>query len=315
MKSFIVSISQIEQFRQKLLKWYRKEGRALPWRQTHNPYHIWLSEVMLQQTQVDRVKERYVRWLKRFPTLEHLATAPTTEVLQEWSGLGYNRRALALQASAKQIVKEYHGAFPNTLEDLMKLKGIGKYTASAILAFAFKKPVPIVDTNVKRVLGRIFFGYKQLAQLIDTDEPFWELKQKIIDVVDTPRRGVSTVYDFNQGIMDFGAIICQARRPKCEVCPLKSLCKSYPDILTAKKDLLRVKRQRTEPLYFGKPRRIWRGKILKLLHEQKKIEIKKLGKTLMSDWEENRLVWLQEVLQTMIKDGLIVAKKNKVGLP
>lgn len=308
MKSFVVSIAQIRKFRKQLLMWYQVFGRTLPWRQTYNPYHILLSEVMLQQTQVDRVKDRYTRWLQRFPTLKSLATASTANVLQEWSGLGYNRRALALQSSAKQIVTQFHGKFPETLEELMQLKGVGKYTASAILAFAFRKPVPIVDTNVKRVLGRIFFGYKTLAKCIDTDEPFWELKQKVV-----PKTVAS--YDFNQGIMDFGAIVCQARRPKCGICPMQKICQSYPEILIANKDVLRVKRQRTEPLYFGKPRRIWRGKILKLIHNQKNIEIKTLGKMLMQDWKVNRLTWLQEVLQTMIKDGLIVVKKNTVGLP
>lgn len=308
MKSFTVSIAAIQTFRTKLLTWYKQHGRDLPWRLTHDPYSIMLSEVMLQQTQVNTVIERYNRWLQRFPTLASLADAPTSEVLKEWSGLGYNRRALALHTAAKQIVYERNGKFPNTLEELMQLKGIGKYTASAILSFAFKKPVPIVDTNVKRVLGRIFFGYKLLAEHINTDEPFWELKQKIV-----PKN--STAYNFNQGIMDFGATICIARKPKCEVCPMQKICKSYPEILTAKKDLLRVKQKRTEPLYFGEPRRIWRGRILKLLHDQKNVSLKKLGQLLMLDWDKKRLDWLKDVMKTLEKDGLVVVKNGRVSLP
>ncbi len=305
----------IKQFRQKLLKWYRKEGRILPWRNTHHPYLILLSEIMLQQTQVTTILKRYPRWLKHFPTLKSLADAPTAAVLKEWSGLGYNRRALALQTAAKHIVYERNGKFPDTLEELMQLKGVGKYTASAILAFAFKKPVPIVDTNVKRVLGRIFFGYKQLAKLINTEEPFWELKRKIIASVKTPRRGVFTVYDFNQGIMDFGAIVCRARKPKCDVCPMRTICKSYPTILTAKKDLLRVRKQRNEPLYFGKPRRIWRGRILKLLHSQSSLTLHQLGARLQNNWQVERLAWLKGVVNTMEKYGLVAIKNKKLSLP
>lgn len=310
MKSFVVSITQIKQFRKKLLNWYKQHGRDLPWRLTHDPYAIMLSEVMLQQTQVATALNRYVRWLEHFPTLKSLADAPTGEVLQEWSGLGYNRRALALQNAAKQIVYEQHGKFPDTLEELMRLKGIGKYTASAILCFAFKKPVPIVDTNVKRVLGRLFFGYKTLAKLIATDEPFWVLKQKVV-----PKN--STSYNFNQGTMDFGAIICQARKPKCEICPMQKICKSYPEILTAKKDVLRVKQQRTEPLYFGKPRRIWRGKILNYVqnHSEYPIPIRIIGQAIQMDWVVERLPWLKSVIKTMEKDGLVVINKGKIKLP
>lgn len=322
MKSFVVSTRAITSFRQRLLLWYRKHGRDLPWRKTHDPYAILISEVMLQQTQVDRVIERYQRWLKRFPTVQALAKAPASAVLREWSGLGYNRRALALQNIAKQVVAEHNCEFPKTVPELMQFKGIGRYTASAIAAFAYRQPVPIVDTNVKRVLGRIYFGYKELAKMIEDpkkyggnqDEVFWTLKTKIVP----PNK---TSYDFNQGIMDFGALVCTAKQPKCQVCPMQSICKSYPGILAATSDQLRVKRHRTEPQYFGHPRRIWRGKILQYLHtiKTKFVSLQKIGQHIQADWNDSRVDWLQSVLETMEKDKMIYINKKsqnwKVSLP
>lgn len=314
MKAFVLSTNQANYFRRTLLVWYRKFGRTLPWRKTHNPYFILVSEIMLQQTQVDRVISKYQAWLKRFPTVEALASAPTADVLHEWSGLGYNRRALALQKTAHIIANEYDGVFPDTLEVLMKLPGIGKYTASAVLSFAFRKPVPIVDTNVKRVLGRIFFGYTTLAKYIDTDEPFWELKQRVV-----PKN--PNAYDFNQGIMDFGAMVCTARQPKCEICPMRKVCKSYPEILTADSKLLRVKRKRLEPLFFGQPQRIWRGKILQVLKNNttKTVSLNTIGTTIQTDWKPDRMEWLQAVIESLAKDKLITiqskGKNWKVHLP
>lgn len=307
-------MKQVTSFRKKLLQWYRSYGRSLPWRQTHDPYHILVSEVMLQQTQVDRVIPKYHAWLKHFPTVHALAAASPASVLHAWSGLGYNRRALALQKAAQVVTTEYSGTFPDTLEDLMRLPGIGKYTASAVLSFAFRKPVPIVDTNVKRVLGRIFFGYKTLANYIDTDEPFWELKQRVLP-------NSTNAYDFNQGIMDFGAMICTARQPKCNECPMQKICASYPEILLADTELLRVKRKRLETLFFGQPQRIWRGKILQVLKDSSKptVSLETIGKNIQSDWEPERILWLQNVVQSLEKDKLLSIKskeKNwKICLP
>lgn len=314
MKSFVLSSSQVTAFRKKLLLWYRTFGRTLPWRKTHDPYHILVSEIMLQQTQVDRVIPKYQSWLTHFPTVHALASASPASVLQAWSGLGYNRRALALQKAAQIVVNEYDGKFPDTLGELIKLPGIGKYTASAVLSFAFRKPVPIVDTNVKRVLGRIFFGYKTLAKYIDTDEPFWELKQRVL-----PKH--IDVYDFNQGIMDFGAMICTARQPRCGECPIQKNCASYPEILSADTELLRVKRKRLEPLFFGQPQRIWRGKILQILKDTLKptVSLQVIGKSIQSDWNPDRMTWLQVVVQSLEKDKLLSIKskgKNwKICLP
>ena len=139
-----------------ILAWYRRTHRDLPWRHTRDPYRILVSEVMLQQTQVDRVLPKFYEWLERYPTLADLAAAPRADVIRTWSGLGYNLRAVRLHEIARQAVEQYGGALPNTLEGLMALKGIGRYTAAAVMCFANGASEPVLDTNVRRVLGRIF---------------------------------------------------------------------------------------------------------------------------------------------------------------
>ncbi len=308
MQSFTVDSAQLAQFPRKLISWYQKSGRDLPWRNTHDPYRILISEVMLQQTQVITVIERYERWLKRFPTVQSLAAAPTAAVLQEWAGLGYNRRALALHQIAQRVLRDYAGQFPTDIAELQTFKGIGEYTAHAIASFAFKQRAPLVDTNIKRVLGRIFFGFKKLEQLRDEHGLFWTLSRMIIERAKSP-------YDFNQGMMDFGATICIAKRPKCAVCPMQTICKSYPSILKANPEQLRVKTKRTEPLYFGQPRRIWRGKILQYLQTHQVATLTQIGKAIQPDWKAERLPWLTAVIATMAKDGLVSYRQSKVTLP
>lgn len=313
MPSFVVSTDQLKTFSNRLLRWYRKSGRDLPWRHTHDPYRILISEIMLQQTQVTTVIERYQRWLKRFPTITSLAKAPTAEVLQEWAGLGYNRRALALQQIAQRVMTEYDGQFPTTIDELKSFKGIGDYTAHAIASFALQQRVPLVDTNIKRVLGRVFFGYQQLEKMRDAHGEFWALSKQITDRTTSP-------YNFNQGMMDFGALICIAKKPKCETCPMQSICKSYPDILAANPEQLRVKKKSNEPLYYGQPRRIWRGRILQYLNTQSKATtLQAIGRHIQTDWQDNRLEWLEAVVATMVKDGLVSYQQShqhsKVTLP
>lgn len=309
MKSLTTSTKALLGFRARLLRWYRVHGRDLPWRQTSDPYHIMVSEMMLQQTQVERVRERYERWLHRFPTVAVLAKTSPRAVLQEWSGLGYNRRALALLAAAQKIMHDYAGHFPTQPKELQKLPGIGPYTAHAIAVFAFKQSVPLVDTNIKRVLGRLFLGYKTLARWRDIDEPFWELSRQLL-------RGSRTHYEINQALMDFGATVCTAKQPRCVSCPMQSICQSYPEILQADAKLLRVKTVRTETLYFGKPRRIWRGKILHYLHKQPKhtATFTAIGRALQSDWAAKRLPWLRAVVATLEKDHMIQTIGQRVQL-
>src|SRR6186997_3511550 len=206
-------------FRRNLLNWYRRHGRDLPWRDTRNPYHILVSEIMLQQTQVDRVLPKYHEWLGRYPTFEALAAAPESEVVRTWYPLGYNIRPRRLQAIAREAVEKHGGALPDDEETLRSFKGIGPYTAGAVMSFAFGKRTAILDTNVARVLFRVFVGRGD-PRSHKMDKKLWELSREVL-----PHRHV---FDFNQALMDFGATQCSARKPQCMMCPMTRKCRSYP---------------------------------------------------------------------------------------
>jgi len=204
-------------FQNRLLKWYAEHGRDLPWRKTSDPYRILVSEIMLQQTQVDRVIPKYHEFLERYPTFERLAEASIDDVKQSWYPLGYNIRPIRLHSIACETVARYGGTLPNEHDELLSFKGIGRYTAGAIRSFAFNMDAPILDTNVIRVLHRVFVGKGDpKAQ----KSKLWALSESLIP------KGKG--YDFNQAIMDFGAIVCTARDPYCLLCPMKQICKTYP---------------------------------------------------------------------------------------
>ncbi|MGB3768418.1 MAG: A/G-specific adenine glycosylase [Phormidesmis sp.] len=202
--------------RRSLLKWYGEQGRTLPWRQTRDPYAIWISEIMLQQTQVKTVIPYYERWLEKFPTVQDLAAANQQTVLKLWEGLGYYARARNLHAAAQQVVAEFGGVFPKAFENAIALKGIGRTTAGGILSAAFNQPVAILDGNVKRVLARLVAlpvpPNKALNQL-------WILSEQVLDP-QHPR-------DFNQAFMDLGATLCTRHNPACLLCPWQSHCAAY----------------------------------------------------------------------------------------
>jgi A/G-specific adenine glycosylase len=212
----------------RLLAWYAAEGRAhLPWRHTRDPYAVLVSEVMLQQTQVERVLPKYEEWLRRFPTLEVLAAASAGEAIQGWAGLGYNTRAVRLHAIARQAVAEYGGRLPGTLEGLLALKGIGRYTAGAVACFALGLPVATVDTNIRRVLWRVFEGI-ELAQWPAGERAAREALQ-LAEWALPPQHA----YDWQQALMDLGATVCVSRRPACERCPLRENCAAYAETAAA----------------------------------------------------------------------------------
>jgi A/G-specific adenine glycosylase len=206
-------------FRQRLLTWYRRHGRDLPWRKTDDPYHILVSEIMLQQTQVDRVLPKYAEWLEKYPSFDVLADAPEHEVTQTWYPLGYNIRPRRLQSIAREAVEKYGGQLPADEETLLSFKGIGAYTAGAIQSFAFGKRAAILDTNVARVLFRVFVG--------DGDPKSHAMKRHLW-TVSAALVPVRHVFDFNQALMDFGAMVCVARKPKCLVCPMARDCRAFP---------------------------------------------------------------------------------------
>ena len=197
-----------------LLAWYRRHRRDLPWRASRDPYRVWVSEIMLQQTQVDRVKEYFARFLERFPDVRALALAPEREVLKRWEGLGYYRRARQLHAAAKQIVAEHGGEFPRTAAGLRGLPGIGRYTAGAIASIAFGEREPIVEANSRRVIARLVGHGAPVGGA--GDEPLWRIAAELV-----PARDPGL---FNQAVMDLGATVCTVTRPLCNKCPLAGSC-------------------------------------------------------------------------------------------
>jgi A/G-specific adenine glycosylase len=202
-------------FRRALLGWYRKHGRRLPWRETSDPYHILVSEMMLQQTQVDRVLPKYHEWLEKYPSLGALAAAPEDDVSETWRPLGYNIRPRRLHAIARESVTRYGGSLPSDEETLRSFKGIGAYTSGAIRSFAFGQRAAIVDTNVARVLFRVFLGRGD-AKTHAMRKHLWSVSEALV-----PRK---QVFDFNQALMDLGATVCVARKPKCLICPMLNMC-------------------------------------------------------------------------------------------
>jgi A/G-specific adenine glycosylase len=200
----------------RLLQWFRKNKRDLPWRKTSDPYAIWVSEIMLQQTQVATVIPYYQEFLKTFPTLRHLAKANLSKVLKVWEGLGYYSRARNLQRASQIVSNHFHGKIPDTLEGLLSLPGIGRSTAGAILSFAFNKEAPILDGNAKRVLSRLFVVSSNPVRA-NTEVLLWEISESLIP------KGCSN--PFNQALMDLGSMVCTPKDPECDRCPLHPLCK------------------------------------------------------------------------------------------
>lgn len=292
-----------------LLKWYRQHGRVLPWRKTRDPYRILVSEIMLQQTQVERVKIYYESWLKKFPTWKILAKASNAQVIHAWSGLGYNRRALILRDIARVIIRD---GIPQSQESWLAIKGIGPYTSAALSAFAQKKRILPIDTNIRRVLGRALLG-KTFPQFKDD--------QKIREYANTflPRTGA--YFDVPQALFDLSSLIC-TKNPSCAVCPLRLHCKAAKKFLSGTVKIPRrtilvshEHRHRNKPY----PDRIYRGRILKLIKERGQVGFRALGpqidpmfdKKLDSKWLINMIVRLtQDELVTIKKDFLQLSGKK-----
>ena len=201
-----------------LVNWYQQNKRELPWRNTNNPYYIWVSEIMLQQTQVATVIPYYQHFIETFPTVNDLASSDLQAVYKCWEGLGYYSRARNLQTAAKQIVNDYQGIFPNTYASLLTLKGVGPYTASAIASIAFGIPKGVVDGNVLRIMSRVYQKEDNIA-IDKTKKAYQQLTDELIRNVDPS--------SFNQGLMDLGATICKPQHPLCEQCPIQAHCLAY----------------------------------------------------------------------------------------
>lgn len=328
------SDSQREAVWARLLAWYAAEGRAeLPWRHTRDPYAILVSEVMLQQTQVDRVLPKYRAFLARFPTLAALAAAPRAEVIQEWAGLGYNARAVRLHEIARQAVERFGGRLPGTLDGLLALKGIGRYTAGAVACFAFGLSVATVDTNIRRVLWRVFRGI---------EPPTWpagvQATREALALAEWALP-VERAYDWQQALMDLGATVCLARRPFCERCPLAPLCRAYQEtarvtLFPSGEALARLRDERDDAprrlvaeeragydagelvkprlakktgLPFTQTSRYFRGRVIAALRELptgQSLTLSTLGVQVREGYTKDEAQWLAGLVDGLARDGL-----------
>src|SRR5947209_14065246 len=302
-----------------LLQWYTAEQRDLPWRSTDDPYAILVSEIMLQQTQVDRVLPKYQQFLTAFPTLADLAAASTAEVIAVWVPLGYNRRAVSLQAIARQVMTEYQGNIPDTIDELLKLKGIGRYTAGAIACFAYRKQVATVDTNIRRVLHRIFLGLEHPAPRLN-DAQMLALAEQVLPS--------GEAYNWNQALMDLGATTCTSANPHCTQCPLQEHCCAFAEMsqysLFPSGMVLRELRKVAEKkaTYQAQPftstNRYFRGRIVDLLRSLpngQRIPLADLGLQIKPTFCDDDLPWLQKLVAGLAKDGLIDCAEDGVRLP
>lgn len=280
-------------FHRLLFAWFQKHGRVLPWREkphsaedekftvreqhlatyftntwNRDPYKVIISELMLQQTQVDRVLPKFEAFLKQWPTVKDLAQASRKDVMIAWQGLGYNRRARFLHEMAQEIVEKYDGIFPTQERDLLKLPGIGKYTARAVQAFAYGKDVGVLDTNIQRIFSRVFFG----TEFLELKKNGVSQKELEACVDQTVPRGKGDPW--NQALMDFGALMCTAKSPKCETCPLQTLCVANTHAQQQKllySEFLKTKpviQQTLSRIPFENTDRYFRGRIIDALREK-----------------------------------------------
>lgn len=289
----------------KLIQWYAQHKRSLPWRNTQNPYRILVSEIMLQQTQVDRVINFYTAWLKLFPNWKSLARARTDTLLRAWAGLGYNRRALQLRAAAQHVVT--HGT-PGTINEWMALKGVGPYTAAAVYAIVHRQRTVVIDTNVRRVAGRMLLG-KPYPVLAD-DARIARSLNRIIPLNDA-------YWEIPQILMDFGTAVCTSRLPACAVCPLQKNCRAAKKFLsgTAVKKSRIVSRERThrnKPY----PDRIYRGRILAAIRTKKTNAMRTLGRIVDPTFNVTHdMAWLRAMVTRLMRDGLLAQRGQRLFLP
>ena len=317
--SFSLAPDLIAQAHTSLLTWYAAEQRNLPWRTTSDPYAILVSEVMLQQTQVDRVLPKYQQFLAIFPTLADLAAAPTADVISAWVPLGYNMRAVRLQSIARQVIEEYNGRIPDTIDELLKLKGIGRYTAGAIACFAYRKQVATVDTNIRRVLHRIFLGLEHPEPKAN-DAQMLELAEQVLPA--------GEAYNWNQALMDLGATICTSNNPQCTNCPLQESCQAYTDMRqyslfpsgTVVRQLRKVAEKKSpyQAQPFTSSNRYFRGRIvatLRSLSANERMPLAELGPSIKPEFGAADLPWLQQIVAGLVRDGLLDSADNGVRLP
>ena len=287
-----------------LLTWYAEQKRDLPWRHTRDPYAILVAETMLQQTGVDRVIPKYEAFLHSLPTLESLASAPPSLVIRLWSGLGYNRRAVRLQQAARRAVERW-GHLLGDVNDLLSLPGIGPYTARAVACFAFDAQVPVCDTNVQRVLTRLFVGPENGVPRLSQQRTL-----ALAESVLPPGRA----YEWNQALMDLGATICTAYTPLCLLCPVGLLCCSFPLIKergNARDRAVADERPRWKTQPFHDSRRYYRGRIVEALRRVAsggRLSLAELGTLVKNGYTEADRAWLLALVQKLEREELAAVK-------
>ena len=287
---------KVEAVRNALIRWYGKNARDLPWRRTRDPWRVLVSEVMLQQIQVKRAVPFYEAFVERFPTPRALAEAPLAEAIRAWGDLGRYRRVVNLHRTARILLDEFDGEVPFDPGELVKLPGIGPYTAGAVACFAFERDAAFLDTNVRRVLHRLFFG-------AEVPEPTAKEKQLLSLAEALVPRGRG--WEWGQSVIEFGALRCTARKPLCEPCPLSDLCAARPTIRAKLATLPRA--EKAARRYEGS-NRYHRGRVLAALREAPEggVTLRELGEGLREGFGEGELLWLLGVVGSLEKDGLVV---------
>jgi A/G-specific adenine glycosylase len=325
------TLPDVRTLQDRLLAWFTEGGRDLPWRRTRDPYRVLVAEIMLQQTQVERVIPKYLAFLEAFPTLEDLAVAPTAEVIRLWAGLGYNRRAVNLQRAARAVRDEHGGVFPREVEALRRLPGVGPYTAGAVACFAFEQDVAFIDTNIRRVLRRARVGPDGAAPE-PGDRELLVLGEGLVP----PGQG----WAWNQAIMELGALVCTAAAPACRRCPIRDHCRAYAAMAAEDEALVlamgnvgeagistppltgngvarrRVAERREEP--FVGSRRWYRGRLvdaLRPLPHGTALGLAELGPLVRPGFTAEDLPWLRELAAGLARDGLVAVEGDSVRLP
>lgn len=295
----------LRRFHRILLRWYTHCARSFVWREKRdNPYVVLVAEVMLQQTQTSRVEQKLPQFLEQFPTVYALADADTATIIRAWQGMGYNNRAIRLRDCARVIAEQHGGTVPAVMGELLALPGIGRYTASAVLAFAYGQSVPVVDVNIGRVYSRVFARMATTAQVLPERELY-----ALAATAFPP--GKSSMW--HQAVMDVSALYCTARAPKCSICPVAEVCSSA---LVMKEE---KKQKRPEPSWCGEPNRIWRGRVVELLRTVESGKWITVGRVAAHVFAEDGVreksefaVWFERLLAGLQRDGLLAVEQHAV---
>ena len=284
-----------------LLRWYRTHARSMPWRRTHNPYRILVSEIMLQQTQVHRVLLKYPEFIRRFPNFSILAESSPAEVIRAWAGMGYNSRALRLREIARRVIADHRGKLPSSVEILQTFPGIGRYTANAVACFAFGQSTAVVDTNVRRVFARLF---PRRNRFLDD----WITAGHLL-----PQ---NHAYEWNQALMELGSTVCTSSSPDCSECPFHRRCPSAFHIRAGARKAAAARKPAAIP------DRIFRGRIistLRSLNHNHSIELGRLASLVRPESGRKKRDWFLQLLNGLERDGLICVsvrnKKKYISLP